>query len=438
MYCWSLLGSERKKAVNIKNKRSIKHITAIFLMLLLLFTPGCWDRRELEEQAFVEAIGVDQAKNRQMAVTFRISIPAKTGLGQSGGGGGDGEGSPAQKSTLRTTVVAPNIPAAMVLASAYVNRELNLMHTKAIIFGESFAKQGISPVLNFLSRYREMRRNVIVCVAKGEAHQLIDANAPDLEKSYTRYWEGMMTLKGKLGLHPGTLFQNFISGLETAEKTEAMIYLAQNAKSRDKDFNELEPPPSFRKGNLDIKAGDIPRLSGNPVEFLGTAVFKYDKLIDTLNFMETQAYLILNGTFQTGNFNIQDPGNKQNIITLEVKQGTPPMISVDTSEDPMQISEVLSLEGDLIAAEDILDTPDLELLEKAFNEHIKEVSLAMLEKLQKKGADLVGYSQYAKRNFLTRQQWCDFGWSEKFKDAEISLNFEFRLRRTGLQGSPPR
>jgi len=61
----------------------------------------------------------------------------------------------------------------------------------------------------------------------------------------------------------------------------------------------------------------------------------------------------------------------------------------------------------------------------------------MLKKMQKNGTDIVGYGEYAQRNFLTRQQWTDFKWSEKFKDAEFELDFEFHLRRTGLQGRNP-
>lgn len=424
----------------LKNNRLVKH-SAIFLLVFLLFTPGCWDRRELEDQAFVQTIGIDQAKDQQLAVTFRIAIPSKTGLGQSGGGGARSEGSAAQKASLLTTVIAPSVPAAMILASAYVNRELNLMHTKAFVFGESFAKQGVGSVLNLLSRFREMRRNIFVCVAKGEAQKLISDNAPDLEKSYTKYWEGVRLMQSKMALHPGTLFHDFMGSLESAGKSGTMIYLAKNEKSKDQDPNNLDIPPSFEKGDLAIKAGEVPRLSGNPVEYLGTAVFKDDKFVDTLNYSETQAFLILNGTYRMSIINIQDPTNKKNILSLEVKQGSPPKISVDITGDTVKIRERLSLEGDLMAVPGFQDYStnfaNQRLLAEFFNEHLKEISLAMLKKLQKNETDIIGYGEYAQRCFLTRRQWNDFDWSKKFKDAEFELDFEFQLRRTGLQEKHP-
>lgn len=424
----------------LKSKKSVK-CTAILLVSLLLITPGCWDKRELEDQAFVETIGIDQAENQQMAVTFRISIPSKTGFGQSGGGGGGGEGSAAAKASLLTTVIAPTIPAAMILTSAYVNRELNLMHTKVFIFGESFAKQGVERVLNLLSRYREMRRTILVCVAKGEAQKLMSANTPDLEKSYAKYWEGVRLLESKLGLHPSTMFHDFMAGLETADQAGTMIYLARNEKSQGQDPSKLDIPPSFKKGDLNIKSGEIPRISGNPIEYLGTAVFKRDKLVNTLNYTETQALLILKGIYKTGIITMQDPLDKKGYIPLEVKQGAPPRISVDTSSDTVQISETISLEGDLMAVQSTVDYAtnfaNLQKLESVFEQRLQENSLAMLTNLQKNGTDIIGYGEYAQKNFLTRQQWNDFDWSGRFKNAEFDLKVKFKLRRTGLLGKQP-
>ncbi len=424
----------------LKNKKPVKYI-AVLLIVGLVFTPGCWDRRELEDQAFVEAIGIDLAKNQQFAVTFTIAIPSKTGLGLAGGGGAAGPGSAAEKASLQTTVIAPSVPAAMALTSAYVNRELNLVHTKVFIFGESFARKGVSRALNFLARYREMRRNIFVCVAKGEAQKLMSANTPDLEKSYAKYWEGVRLLRSRLALHPGTLFHDFMSSQETTYKAGTMTYFAKNNKSQGQDLNKLDVPPSFKEGDLSIKAGEIPRLAGDPLEYLGTAVFKQDKFITTLDYMETQAFLILNGTYKMGIHTIKDPKDSKNYISPEIKQAAPPQIRVDTTGDTVKISEIVSLEGDLASVQSTQDYAtnfaNQHLLESVLEKHLKEHSLKMLKKMQKSETDIVGFGEYAQRGFLTYQQWKAFNWSKKFKDAEFDLTFDFKLRRTGLQGKQP-
>jgi hypothetical protein len=269
----------------------------------------------------------------------------------------------------------------------------------------------------------------------------MSANTPDLEKSYAKYWEGVRLLESKLGLHPSTMFHDFMAGLETADQAGTMIYLARNEKSQGQDPSKLDIPPSFKKGDLNIKSGEIPRISGNPIEYLGTAVFKRDKLVNTLNYTETQALLILKGIYKTGIITMQDPIDKKGYIPLEVKQGAPPRISVDTSGDTVQISETISLEGDLMAVQSTVDYAtnfaNLQKLESVFEQRLQENSLAMLTNLQKNGTDIIGYGEYAQKNFLTRQQWNDFDWSGRFKNAEFDLKVKFKLRRTGLLGKQP-
>lgn len=415
----------------------------LILVLSVSFTLGCWDRKELEDQAFVQAIGIDKGQDNQLLVTFRIAIPSKAGLGPTGagGGGGGGVGSVAAKSSLLTTVAAPTIPAAITLASGYVNRELNLMHTKVFIFGEPFARQGVGPLLSILSRYRELRRNIFVCVAKGEAFKLLAENTPDLEKSFTKYWEGVKLLESRLAINPGSLFHEFAIDTEALGISGTMMYLAENERAKTAKAGDIKIPPSFMEGNLGIKAGEIPRTGGNPIEYIGTAVFKGDKFTDVLNLTETQSFLMLTGNFNRATLGVKDPLIKNRFIPFEIKQGSPPIVKVDIKGDRVKIKERLSVEGDLVAiqgpVEYATDLGKQKLLQSAVEKHLEEQACSMVKRLQKRGIDMVGYGDYAKRNFLTRAEWNKYNWPEKFKEAEIDLKFVFRIRRIGLQGRQP-
>lgn len=390
----------------------------------------------------MQGLAIDKAKDNQFMFSFRIAIPSKSGLGQAGGAGaGGGEGSAAAKSSLLTTVIAPTLPAAITLVSGYVNRELSLVHTKVVIFGEPLAKRGLRPALSILARYRELRRNIFICVARGEAREIFSMNTPDLEKSFAKYWEGVKLLQSTMALHPGTLFQEFISASETRGKAGTMIYLAANKNSKSGNPDKLKVPPAFIKGDLAVKSGDIPRTGGDPVEYLGTAVFKGDKLCDVLDFTETRAFLALTGEFRRGMFTMQDPLDKNSYIAIELKQGLPPKVKIDIKNNEVVINEQQSLEGDLLAIQSNINyATDLikqKLLEKAVEKHIEELSLAMIKRLQKKKIDVIGYGDYARRKFLTSRQWQQFDWLQNYQDAEVNLDVSFKIRRTGLQGSQP-
>ena len=45
----------------------------IFVFFLAFVLTGCWDRVELEEQAYVIVIGIDQGKGNLLSVTYQIA-----------------------------------------------------------------------------------------------------------------------------------------------------------------------------------------------------------------------------------------------------------------------------------------------------------------------------------------------------------------------------
>lgn len=417
----------------------------VSVLLLLIFFPviltGCWDRRELEDQAFVIAIGVDKGKNKLLRVTFRIGVPSKTGLGQSGGGGGGGEGSIAKNASLLTTVEAPSIPAAVILAQGYINRDLSLLHTKGIIFGEAFAKEGVGHTLGFLARYRELRRNIFTGVCKGHAYELLESNAPDLEKSFAKWWEGVKMMSASQSTHPGTLLHEFLSDIERVDKEATMIYFATNDQAEKGNAGKLKAPPSFLKGELGVKAGEIPRAGGNPVEFMGTAVFKGDRLDHILNLTETRSLQMLTGDFKRTFYVIPVPNKKGNYITIELKQGSPPNKKISFKGSEVSIDETLLLEGDLMSLRTDVDYASnpvkMRQLDRIMEKNIEIRLKQLVEKEQKRGIDIVGYGAQAKKYFLTDPEWKHFDWPEQFKKAKINIKVNFAIRRTGMQGEQP-
>ena len=421
--------------------KKVSLIKIITLLTVTLLISGCWDRRELEDQAFVQVMGIDKAPHNQILVTFRIAIPSKAGLGQTAGGGGGGEGSVAAQSSLLTSVIAPTIPSAVTLASGYVNRDLNLMHTKAIVLGEPFAREGIARLLGILTRHRELRGNVFMCVSEGEAYKLLEQNKPDLEKSFAKWWEGVKQLQSSQAIHPGSLLQDFITNAESLGIEGTMLYIAVNKEAKNQDPAKLKVPPSFEQAKLGVKSGEIPRTGGNAVEYVGTAVFKSDKLISVLTLTETRSLLMLNGQLRRAVITVEDPMVKGRYTGLEIKQGSPPNVKVNIDRDPVLIEEKLSLEGDLLALQSAInyatDLKNQRMLEAAIEKDLEEGALSVIKKLQQSGSDAVGYGDYASRRILTWPAWLDYDWPTKFKTAEVKVDVDFSIRRTGMLGKQP-
>lgn len=411
------------------------------LILLLFFVPsflsGCWDRKELDDQAFVLAMGIDKGKDNMLQVSFRIAIPSKSGLAQAGGGGGS-EGSIAERSSLLTSIAAPTIPAAITLASGYINRELNLMHLKAVVFGEPFARDGVGRVLSFLSRNREIRRIIFVGVSKGEAYKMLSSNNPDLEKTFSKWWEGVKMMQKSQAINSGTLFHQFTQDVFNNDINSTMMYLAVNKEAGKEISGDLKIPKEFKQGNLSVTSGEIPRKGGNQVEYVGTAVFKGDKLTDILNITETRTVMMLKGEFQKGYYILPDPEIKNKYISLELTEGSPPITKVSLKNGAITIDETISLEGDLIDIQGSVDyaanNNTLQKLNRYIANYIRENSLAFFEKTKKQEIDIVGYGEYARRDFLTLNDWENFKWHNKLPEAQLNLKVKVNIRRTGMLG----
>jgi spore germination protein KC len=52
-------------------------------------------------------------------------------------------------------------------------------------------------------------------------------------------------------------------------------------------------------------------------------------------------------------------------------------------------------------------------------------------------SDVIGFGNKVRNSFLTSQEYEDYHWPSKFKDAEINLEVKVVLRRVGVQFQPP-
>ena len=101
-----------------------------------------------------------------------------------------------------------------------------------------------------------------------------------------------------------------------------------------------------------------------------------------------------------------------------------------------QIYVKITLEADILAIQSTIDYEQGELtnyLEKYAEEHIGEEMNRFLQKTSKEfGSDICGFGKYAKKHFLTWEEWEKYGWKSKYKDATFNVDIKFKLRRPGL------
>ncbi len=408
-----------------------KRIVLYTMTALVCFgTGGCFDREELEQQAFVTSLGIDSAPGGLVDCTFQIAVP-KAASGGSGGGGGGSEPL-AGKGPI--TVRSKTVMDALALGNVGVERTLTLTHLNSVIIGESLAKEGLLPTIRPMMRYREFRRTMYVKIAKGNAREVMANDKPMLETTNTRVPDGVQFVGKKTGMAPvSSRLQDLAIAMESPHEAAVLpVYaLNQSVKADPKGEEGIH-------GDLTYKPGEIARNGGNPVEYVGGAVLDGDKLVGFLDGQQVMALRFLRGSMNRARMDVPDPTDKTKFISLSVRRERRPNYQIQLGQ-PVKISITIPLDADLIGigSGSNLTLPGPQVrLETTVDEHIQSMTSSLIEEWAKKGIDIVPISTHIRGKFLTDAQFVKYPWQSRLKDADIKVRVQVHIRRFGLQTAP--
>lgn len=409
---------------------------------------GCYDRQELESQAFVTTLGVDKAPDGQIDCTFRIALPKNP----SSGGGGGGGGQPLAGSGP-VTFRGHTINEAMNLANSSVERTLTMSHLTMIIFGESLARSGLEQYMQPLVRFREFRRTVQVAISKGDAKDVMNANKPMLDQSAGRLADSIAQVGSKTGLYSKGTLHEFITALEAPHQSPALPTFAVNQSVKESSSQSggqggtggggggssqgggEQGKPTGSAANYQV--GKVSRQGGNPVEWIGSAIFKGDKLTEFLNGRETVYLRFLRGTLKSSKMDFPDPTQKDVLVSMYVRKARAPRYYV-TLSNPMQIKVDLPLEADVISSTVDYSQPNMRpKLEAGLVTNIKNESTQLLNKIMKgQQTDVIPISDSIRSQFRTYQEYRDYPYEARLKNAVITVQPKMSVRRFGVQMMP--
>jgi Ger(x)C family germination protein len=152
-----------------------------FLLILpcvSLLLAGCWDRKEINDNAFVVASGVDKGEKEKIRFSVQIPLPSSMGgAGSSGGGGGTSGDGP----VLIVQGTGKNIREGMEDIQVRLSRQLFFAHRRVIIIGEDLARDGISEVVRAVFMQPQSRLSTFMAISKGDAVKMLEAQ-PRMEQ----------------------------------------------------------------------------------------------------------------------------------------------------------------------------------------------------------------------------------------------------------------
>ena len=450
----------------------------IMLLFAIMFTvpllTSCYDYNESNDIAYIVAIGIDEGSEEGIYnYTLQFARPSEIS------GGSNEEGGSGKNTISLVNVDAPSIYAAVNLGNHVISKTFTLSHTKIIVISDTLAKKSINPMLDSIGRSSDIRPTVFMCVSNGEAKKYLESVNPVIEINPIKYYRLIFENPNSSyfpKMNAKDLYFNLKSGIKqsvipfvgVAEENKMNIGSQQEQGSGDSqgqstegsqkqssssggqnqesDNNESDKKTQEKSKTIPVNkgrfeynmkkyiAGELDIKKENSSEAIGSAVFKKDKMIGTLSNIESEIYNIITGDYQSGYSVIYSEKTPDIPITLRIEQNKRPKIKLDLSNENPQINIDVSLEGNFKSLSDSFPLEsELISFEEEANIYVKNAVEKFLNKTtQEFDSDIVGFGDYAKKSFLTYDDFINYDWGSKYKNAQFDVKVDFQIRRTGL------
>ncbi|MBS4031785.1 MAG: Ger(x)C family spore germination protein [Clostridiales bacterium] len=385
-----------------------KKIIIMFLAALLLYLhAGCWSRREINELAFVMALGIDSLDGGKL---YKVSVQtANTKTFAK-----EGSGSTEEKSFAVYTATGATPAEAVRNLSQQLPRRLLLSHCRLVLISENLAKSGVEPVLDFLQRNREVRETVWVLVAKGQADVLLEQEF-DMEDIPADTLSRLIKLGEETSRGYAATKRDFLYKLTTAriDPVAASVEVL---------------PDVAREGKPGVQLG-------------GLAVFRADKLAGWLDAKETRGFLWVTGEAAAGSIVLDSPLvpgkvtfeflRVQSRVTPQVRDGRVViLLDVETQGDLGDLAEPWVSRGQDNSGGGMEEL--IKEVERGVQETIEDEILAALHRVQREyKADIFGFGDAIHRRLPNEWRKIEERWDEIYPSLEIHIKVSANLRSSG-------
>ena len=412
------------------------------IIFFSFFFSGYLHEQDINDLAYVIAIGFDVGNDDKLKLTFQISIPSGNSSGSSGGGGSSSS-EKGVSDTLNQTVECNSFNSGLNTANNIISKRLNLSHCKFIIFSEELASRGILDYIYTLENNIELRSNCNVLVSTSTAEEFINSSTPILEHSTSKYYEIITTSSKYSGYTSNaTLNTVYTSIVDDFSETSTMLGNVQKEEGSEDKSSSGGESSSGESGSSDgesssggnsSSSGQTSSKDGMTSDIIigGMAVFKKDKLVGTLSKEETIPYLIVTDKLKECVVSIPSPFSEGNYIDLHIYDFSKTKNSVKLDSSGPQITTNVTLKSTILSNDfdfDSSSTEDIEKIISAASDYFKEQIMSYYEKTAREfKSDITGLGKHAVYKFPTIDDWEEYNWSEKFETATFDVNVQVNI-----------
>ncbi|MHB8074036.1 Ger(x)C family spore germination protein [Desulfosporosinus fructosivorans] len=382
-----------------------KIISTTFCIILLLMLPGCWNRRELNTLAIVQAVGIDRTEDGQINVSLQILKPSAIKASTS-------EKASGTKSVWVVTSKGETVFDAIRNAALQTDRKSYFSHNTVYVLSERIAKEGIRDELDLLSRDPEFRKSAFVFISQTKAEDIIRSEH-EQEKIPGQAIEKLAQLSFATSKIPKDQF----------------IDLHKNLTSKTND--SIIPGISLLQGAPEASAKNVFKLDGS-------AILKSDKLIGWFDAKETRGVLWIRGEVKSGIVVVPTPGDETKKSGIEIIKASSRIVPerVDGNLVLTINVEVMGNLGEQMNTVDLGKPEPFKELEEKTAMVIEEEIYSAIDKAQRWEVDLFEFGTEVHRQFPKEWPALEKNWREEFQKIQVNVVVDAELRWTGFIKQP--
>ena len=394
-------------------KRKILCLILILSMCMFSLT-GCYDAKGIENLSYAIAIGLDKGENNVLKLSIQFATPSTIS--------GNSEGSSQSDTTTITSIECSSISSGINLINSYISKQVNLAHCKVIVISEELACDGVSEYIYTLVDNVQIRPNCNVVVSRCDAINFLENAKPTLEKLTARYYEAALRSSEYTGYTSDIQLNDFYSALKSTTTQPLAILAGVNTEQTHlTDTNT-------NKFNIDsiYKANQTPIQDKTSLECMGLAVFNHDTLVGELDAIESLCYAIVSNKLENGMITIPNPDSDDKSVDIYISPRKNTNIKVEAVNNAPYITIDVYLNGyigSFDAQSDYSSIDTLQLVSESVDKYLKSQISSLLYKTSKDfNCDIVGFGNYAIKDYLTWDEWTESNWLSNYKNSFFKIN----------------
>lgn len=371
------------------------------LALILSCFSGCWDYREIEKLAIVAGMAADRDEERDIyIITVEVlnSQIAKDGT------------------ETRSTVVTgegKTIFDAVRNIIILTGTKLYWSHCKVVVIGQEMARDGITPVADWISRLIETRPDIWVLVSTEKTAGEILKNKAPMQEVTSYFMEDLFESQKEIPRFPDAILFELLGDL-SSEGVSIIL-------------PRVELISGINGG------GQVPRI-------FGAAVFFRDKMVGQLDGLETRNIMWVREGAEGGVVTeYQQEGDGHVDISLEVASmkvekipkfidGKPAMqVKLDYSLVLTEVGKSIDLNE-----EKYLNS----LMSLTENDLKKEVSRSVRKLQTELRSDVTGFGEAFRLKFPGYWKQVVHRWTEIYRTLPVYYDVKVNIRGSALRSKP--